>query len=100
MNMLCTLCRQHGISCRKQLPAAYIIEKKEKSTDDLLFDLASKNIPMPTYFVKVLLILQLNMTYQTTRSSGFQARQPGPVVRARGTGSPTDHRPPQNAFKG
>ena len=40
MNMLCKLFRQHGILCIKQLADAYIIEKKKKLADDLLFDLA------------------------------------------------------------
>ena len=39
----------------KKLPAAHIIEQKSKSTDDLLFDLVSKNIPTPNYFVKNLI---------------------------------------------
>ena len=37
---------------------------------------------------------------QKERSRGLQARQPRPVVRARGAGSPTDHRPTQNALLG
>ena len=49
MNMLRIIYRQHDISWVKQLPDAYIIEQKEKPTDDLLFDLASKT---PTYFVE------------------------------------------------
>ena len=40
----------------KNIPAAYTIEKRGKSTDDLLFDLASQNIPTPTYFVKIYII--------------------------------------------
>ena len=52
MNMLRTLRRQHDTTWRKQLPAAYIGEKIEKSTDNLLFDSESKNIPTPNYFVK------------------------------------------------
>ena len=50
--MLRTLRRQHDTTWRKQLPAAYIGEKIEKSTDNLLFDSESKNIPTPNYFVK------------------------------------------------
>ena len=67
MNMLCTLSRQHGISWRKNLIDSYIIEKKSKSTDDLLFDLASKNIPTPTYFVKkIKVIWQWHTTHHST----------------------------------
>ena len=40
MNMLLKMYRQHSISWIKNLPDAYIIEKKIKSADDLLFDLA------------------------------------------------------------
>ena len=36
----------------KKLPYSYIIEQKERSTDDLIFDFAPKNIPTLTYFVK------------------------------------------------
>ena len=40
------------------------------------------------------------LIYLFIRSRGLQARWPGPVVRARGAGSPTDRWPPQNALLG
>ena len=51
MNMLSTVWKQNEIAWIKQLPDEYIIEKEAKSTDDLLFDLASRNIPTRIYFV-------------------------------------------------
>ena len=43
-------------------------------------------------------IIDVQGLYQALWSRGLQARQPGPVVRACGAGSPTDHRPTQNAL--
>ena len=48
----------------------------------------------------IFLNLYLINTYKIHRSRGLQARQLGPMGRARGAGSPTDRRPPQNDLKG
>jgi hypothetical protein len=56
MDMLRYLCRQNGVSWRKEIPDTYKVENKPKTTDDLLSDLKTNNIDAPTHFVKKNLI--------------------------------------------
>ena len=56
MDMLRHLCRQNGVSWRKEIPDTYKVEDKLNTTDDLLLDLKTNNLDAPTHFVKKNLI--------------------------------------------